>query len=155
MKITFADYTIATVPDFNGLDAVTGFVPKGTQAVQWLEPLRAPDATPVARGNRKQTITGTVLLSPKANLGSAMILRGLIFTQMPSKGALVLQIDGRQLTYPNAVLVGFEPVKDAKGISCGFQFTFNVGPGQESAIPIVTEPGGPVLVTEDGLSFIN
>jgi hypothetical protein len=154
MKITFAGTPIASESPEGGTDAVAGFVPKGSQVVQWIEPLRAPDATPIARGNRKQTLTGTIWLAQTDTLAEAMLLRGLIFTQLPRSGPLVFVVQGSALTYANAVLTSFDSIANAKGVAVAYQLTFSVGPGQQTQLAIATE-GGLGFATENGKQIIS
>jgi hypothetical protein len=156
MKITFASIPIATGPDFGGFDAVTGFSrPEGTQELQWAEGLRASDATPLARGNRKQTLKGTILLAPAADLDDAMISRGMMFTTLPQTGGLLLQTAEQILSYANAVLQSYKTMENANGIAIGYEVVFAVGAPTAIEASEITNIGGAPITNIDGAPITN
>jgi len=155
MKILFANIPIAVGPDFDGFDAVTGFKPKGKGTSQKGGFIRAPYDKLFARGNRVNTLTGTVQPTPKASLDDAMLALETLYGSLPDQGDLVkLTSGGASVTYPNALLDSFEPVEDVNGIAYAFRLTFLAGkptsydPDTDTAI---TDPGGALIADPSGV----
>ena len=137
-----------------GTDGVLGFqVPKGTQNVQWIEALRGADAYPVARGNRKRTVTGSIFPAPLATLDAAMLAREQFYELLPLSGPLVLAEGTTITTFAQAVLQDIDMVEEVTaGVSFGLKFIFVTGAPKFSISGgnLVTSTGK-LLVTSTGL----
>jgi hypothetical protein len=155
VKITFNGITLAADFSDGGTDSVDGFlIPSGKQNVQWAEALRATDAIPIARGNRKHTLTGTIIPQTADTLEDAMIAKGLIFVQLPSTGALSFYRNGKEITFPIAVLESIEVLKDStRGISYGYQLTFQCNAPVQTNLSVQTDAG--VNIETDSGTQIN
>jgi hypothetical protein len=148
MQVTYAGQVIATEPDQGGLDGIQDFTPGGgKQLTQASTPTRATDAQTFPRGNRKRSITGSVILSTQADLETALRLRGSFYDGLPPVGDLVLILGETTLTYAGAVLEMCEVLKNQQGVSVGFKFTFIP---QGPVATVVTVNNG--LFNKDGVT---
>jgi len=151
MKITFAGNLIASEPPEGGTHAVTGFKPKAKTNVIYPKYLRAEYDTPIPRGNRVTTLTGTITPSPAPTLEAAMLALEALYGSLPESGDLVKTINGNTVTYPGAVLESFEAMEDVNGVSYGYRLTFLAGQPSAYAPAAVLGTGtGNILGTGTG-----
>jgi len=151
MKITYNGVVIAAEPPDGGTDAVTGFKPKAKTNVFDPKFLRAAYDTPIPRGNRVITLTGTITPSPSPTLEAAMLALEMLYGSLPESGDLVKTINGNTVTYPAAVLETFVALEDRNGVSIGYQLTFIAGaPSVATPGGVIGGPDGDSLGTETG-----
>jgi hypothetical protein len=143
MQIKFAGQIIAQDPANGGLDAIQGFVPTRKSNTQWAEYLRAKDAVPINRGNRKRTITGKITPTPYDDYGTAVQALLLFLDTLPDTGPLLIQAGTKSTVFANA---SFDSVTEVKinGISIAVSLTFLTGPGNDYSTPIQDESGNPI-----------
>jgi len=149
MQITFAGTLIAQEATEGGTDTVTGFMPKRHAIVEWAEFIRAPNATPLARFNRRRSLTGTITPGPFPDLASAAQKLLLNLDALPDSGVLILQIGGTNFTFGLAVLESIEAVK-RMGVTVAATLTFQVGPGLNSGSTTLTDGTGNPLTDDHG-----
>lgn len=141
MQITFAGTIIAQEATEGGTDSVTGFMPKRRAAVQWSEYLRAMDGTPRARGNRKRSLTGTIVYGAFSTLSDAAQKLLLNYDSLPDSGPLVLLVGGMNTSFGLAVLESVDAVK-RQGVTVSAKLTFQVGPGTNTGTPSLVDGSG-------------
>jgi hypothetical protein len=153
MQITFAGIVIANPPSMGGFQAVTGFLPQKKSNLQWGEFLRAQDAVPFARGNRKRTLAGTIT-QEYDSLGAAVQAALTYLDGLPDAGILIIAEAGVSTLFAAAVLTDLKVRR--VGVTVMADLTFAVGPGVNYAPSagagggaIETESGSPIL-TESG-----
>jgi len=151
MQITYGGKPIATEPPA-GTDGVLGFmVPRGEQNFQWMEGLRAADSYPIARFNRKRTISGSIYPAALTTLAAALQARTQFYENLPASGPLVIQQDAQVETFNYAVLQTIEVLEAVtEGVSYGLKFSFLVGPPGANTANNVLQTGSGSGVLEDG-----
>jgi len=155
MQIIFAGVTIAKDPSFGGTDGILGFMlPKGKQNVQIAEFMRAADAVPIGRGNRKRTLTGQISPKPSPTLGAAMLARMAVYDNLPQTGILILQESTTVVTCM-AVLETFDEVKEQmEGVSFAHSLVFQVGKISDISADVILNKNGSVILNKDGSAQI-
>jgi hypothetical protein len=149
MQLTFAGTVIAQEPTEGGTDAVTGFMPKRHATVQWAEFLRSTDATPLARLNRKRSLSGTIVYGPFSTLSSAAQKLLLNYDALPDSGPLVLLVGGINTSFGVAVLESVE-AKQRMGVTVSATLTFQVGPGTSTGTSDLQDQDGNNLTDQSG-----
>lgn len=152
MQITFAGTIIAQEPTEGGTDAITGFMPKRKANVQWAEPLRATDAVPFARVNRKRSLTGTITPGQFGSLATAATKLLLNFDTLPDSGALIISVGGTNFNFGDAVLESVDAVK-RNGVTVIYTLTFQVGPGSNTGSSSLLDDLGNPLTDNTGANL--
>jgi hypothetical protein len=149
MQIVYGGVVVASDPP-GGAVGVLGFsAPKAEQSLQWIEGLRALDAFPISRVNRKRTVSGTIYPAPLATLAAAKLAREQFYELLPASGALVLTQDTEITTFAVAVLQGIDVVEGVtEGVSFGLQLTFAVGPPAFTVNPASLQDSAGADVTD-------
>jgi hypothetical protein len=86
MKLYYANRLIGG--DSPLRDIAQNFLPSGACNVQWLEGLRRNDAVPVARGNRRRTVSFRLTFAPELTAGRALAKLSDWFDDLPDEAAL-------------------------------------------------------------------
>jgi len=149
MQITFAGTIIAQEATEGGTDSITGFIPKRRANVQWVEPLRATDAIPMARLNRKRSLAGTIVYGPFGSLSAAMQKLLLNYDTLPDSGPLQILVGGITTSFGTAVLESVDAMK-RNGVTVSASLTFQTGPGTSTGTTNLQDNTGANLTDQTG-----
>ena len=149
MQITFAGTIIAQEPTEGGTDSIQGFMTKRRANVQYPAYIRATDDLPIARLNRKRSLSGTIVYGPFSTLSAAAQKLLLNYDSLPDFGPLIITIGGVNTAFGIAVLEVCEAVK-RQGVTVSANLTFVVGPGTNTGTSGLTDQDGNPLTDENG-----
>lgn len=152
MQITFAGTIIAQEPTEGGQDAIQGFMTKRKANVQYPDYIRAKDDVPIARLNRRRTLTGTIVYGPFSTLSAAAQKLLLNYDALPDSGPLLITVGGISTIFGVAILETCDAVK-RQGVTVSSTLTFQVGPGLNIGGGVLTDENGVDLTDQNGINL--